>query len=136
MQQGSMNRQRRPRTSSGELLRGVTKIDFKNVEILERFLEDGGRIRSRRRTRTSAKVQRSITVAIKRARHIGLLPYTVSTERSAYGDRSRRTSDRRPMRSERPDDGMSMDRRGDDGDNDNDNDMLMLAGETGDDSDD
>ena len=28
--QGSMNRQRRPRTSSGELLRGVTKIDFKN----------------------------------------------------------------------------------------------------------
>lgn len=136
MQQGSMNRQRRPRTSSGELLRGVTKIDFKNVEILERFLEDGGRIRSRRRTRTSAKVQRSITVAIKRARHIGLLPYTVSTERSAYGDRSRRSSDRRPMRSERSDDGMPMDRRGDDGDNDNDDDMLTLAGEMGDDNDD
>lgn len=134
MQQGSMNRQRRPRTSSGELLRGVTKIDFKNVEILERFLEDGGRIRSRRRTRTSAKVQRSITVAIKRARHIGLLPYTVSTERSAFGDRSRRSTDRRPMRSERMDEGMPMERPAEaEGGMD---DMLALAGETDDDDED
>ena len=133
MQQGSMNRQRRPRTSSGELLRGVTKIDFKNVEILERFLEDGGRIRSRRRTRTSAKVQRAITVAIKRARHIGLLPYTVSTERGA-GDRGRRM-DRRPQRDDRMDDRMDdrgpRDRAGAE-DQDTVDDMLTLAGEAGD----
>lgn len=128
-----MNRQRRPRTSSGELLRGVTKIDFKNVEILERFLEDGGRIRSRRRTRTSAKVQRSITVAIKRARHIGLLPYTVSTERSAFGDRSRRSTDRRPMRSDRMDEGMPMERPAEAEGETGMDDMLTLAGETGDD---
>lgn len=132
MQQGSMNRQRRPRTTSGDLLRGVTTIDYKNVELLERFLEDGGRIRSRRRTRTSAKVQRSITLAIKRARHIGLLPFTLSTDRSGPADRGRR-SDRRPPRSDRPEEAMPADQPpaaaevADAAETD----MLTLAGETG-----
>lgn len=130
MQQGSMNRQRRPRTTSGDLLRGVTTIDYKNVELLERFLEDGGRIRSRRRTRTSAKVQRSITVAIKRARHIGLLPFTLNTDRGSMADRGRR-SDRRPPRSDRPDEPMPAEQPAAPAETAAIDDMLTLAGEAG-----
>jgi len=52
------------------------RIDYKNVDLLTRFTDTGGRIRSRRRTRTSARNQRLITRAIKQARHLALLPYT------------------------------------------------------------
>lgn len=51
-------------------------IDYKNVALLEPFAADGGKIRSRRRTKTCARQQRAITRAIKRARHVALLPYT------------------------------------------------------------
>jgi len=51
-------------------------IDYKNVATLSRFLDPRGRILSRRKTRVSAKVQRRIVTAIKRARHLALLPYT------------------------------------------------------------
>lgn len=51
-------------------------IDYKNVDLLLRFVDSGGRIRSRRRTRTNAKRQREITLAVKHARHLALLPYT------------------------------------------------------------
>ena len=53
-----------------------TDIDYKNVATLSRFLDPRGRILSRRKTRVSAKVQRQIVTAIKRARHLALLPYT------------------------------------------------------------
>jgi len=62
-------------------------VDYKNVSMLEPFVADGGKIRSRRRTKTCARQQRSLTRAIKRARHVALLPYTSDQYRQA---RSRR----------------------------------------------
>jgi len=51
-------------------------IDYKQVEILKRFVTPDGKIRPRRQTGTCAKHQRSLAGAIKRARHIALLPFT------------------------------------------------------------
>jgi small subunit ribosomal protein S18 len=52
-----------------------TSIDYKNVELLRRFITDEGKIRPRRQTGTCAKHQRELAVAVKRARHIALVPF-------------------------------------------------------------
>lgn len=57
------------------IIDGTTPIDFKNVEFLQRFLTDTRRIIPRRISGNSLKRQRELTRAIKRARHIALLPY-------------------------------------------------------------
>lgn len=59
----------------------VADVNYKNVTLLSRFLDSRGRILSRRKTRVTAKVQRRIVQAIKRARHIALLPYTADQTR-------------------------------------------------------
>ena len=51
-------------------------IDYKKVDLLKRFVTDDGKIRPRRQTGTCARHQRTLAGAIKRARHIALLPYT------------------------------------------------------------
>ena len=51
------------------------KIDYKNVELLRRYIDETGKIRPRRQTGTCAKHQRSVAKAIKNARHIALLPF-------------------------------------------------------------
>jgi len=51
-------------------------IHYKNIPLLTRFLDPRGRILARRKIRVSAKVQRRAAKAIKRARHLALLPYT------------------------------------------------------------
>ncbi|MFA5485716.1 MAG: 30S ribosomal protein S18 [Bacilli bacterium] len=56
----------------------ITEIDYKNVELLKRFITPNGKITSRRVTGTSAKYQRELAVAIKNARFMGLLPFYVS----------------------------------------------------------
>lgn len=56
----------------------TTPIDFKNVEFLRRFLTETGRIVPRRISGNSAQRQRELTMAIKRARHIALLPFAGS----------------------------------------------------------
>jgi len=71
-----MNRRRRGPMSGDGMPIDDSPIDYKNVELLQRFTDTGGRIRSRRRTRTTAKYQRQVTRAIKQARHLALLPYT------------------------------------------------------------
>ncbi len=53
-------------------------IDYKDTDILKKFLNPHGRILSRKRTGISAKYQRQLAVAVKRARFIGLLPYVAS----------------------------------------------------------
>jgi small subunit ribosomal protein S18 len=53
----------------------IKYIDYKDTEILKRFLNPHGRIISRKRTGITAKFQRQLAVAIKRARFMGLLPY-------------------------------------------------------------
>lgn len=51
-------------------------IDYKQAEVLRRFISDDGKIRPRRQTGVCAKHQRALAVAIKRARHIALLPFS------------------------------------------------------------
>lgn len=51
-------------------------IDFKEVETLRRYISEDGKIRPRRQTGACAKHQRALARAIKRARHLALLPYT------------------------------------------------------------
>lgn len=53
----------------------IKYIDYKDTEILKKFLNPHGRILSRKRTGISAKYQRQLGVAVKRARFMGLLPY-------------------------------------------------------------
>lgn len=53
----------------------ITYIDYKDVELLKRFVSVNGKIIPRRVTGTSAKYQRELAVAIKRARQMALLPY-------------------------------------------------------------
>lgn len=54
----------------------ITTIDYKDAELLKRFVSDRGKILPRRVTGTSAKYQRELTSAIKRARHMALLPFS------------------------------------------------------------
>jgi len=53
----------------------VAVIDYKDTEMLNRYVNEFGRIRPRRQTGTCAKHQRALAVAVKRARHIALLPF-------------------------------------------------------------
>ena len=53
------------------------KIDYKDVRLLSRFLSERGKIVPSRITAVSTKKQRELAQAIKRARHIGLLPFLV-----------------------------------------------------------
>ncbi len=55
----------------------VEDIDYKDVEKLRKYVSDKGKILPRRVTGCCAKHQRKVTVAVKRARTIALLPYTV-----------------------------------------------------------
>jgi len=50
-------------------------IDYKDPEFLKKFLNEQGRILPRRITGTSMKYQRKVATAVKRARHLALLPY-------------------------------------------------------------
>src|SRR5512139_1927267 len=57
------------------------KIDYKAPEQLRRFVSDRGKIRPRRQTGTCARHQRHLALAIKRARHLALLPFVGSQAR-------------------------------------------------------
>lgn len=52
-------------------------IDYRDVRLLQRFLTDRGKIVPSRISAVSAKKQRALAQAIKRARHLGLLPYLI-----------------------------------------------------------
>ncbi len=54
-------------------------VDYKNVDELRRMMTPNGKIYSRKRQGTSAREQRMVAQAIKRARYMGLLPYTSAT---------------------------------------------------------
>ena len=83
----------RPRGRSGGRRRRVCimcadhmkYVDYKNVSFLRRFVSDRARIETRRRTSACAKHQRAISNAIKRARHLALLPYTAEHIRVSQG---------------------------------------------------
>ena len=58
---------------------GTLYVDYKRSDDLRRLLTPNGKIQSRKRTGLSAKDQRMVSQAIKRARFIGLLPFTSAT---------------------------------------------------------
>ena len=66
---------RRRRQVCSFCLEHVDHIDYKEVSRLRRYLSDRGKILPRRMTGTCALHQRALTVALKRARHIALLPF-------------------------------------------------------------
>ena len=54
---------------------GITDIDYKDVKLLKRFVNDQGKIMPRCITGTSAKMHRKLVRAVKRSRSIALMPY-------------------------------------------------------------
>ena len=67
----------------------VETIDYKDPTMLRRYISDRGKIEPRRRTGTCAKHQRALAMAIKRARHLALLPFTPSHIHQASSTGSR-----------------------------------------------
>ena len=59
----------------------VKYIDYKDVKQLQRYVNEQGRIIPKRITGTSAKYQRELSTAIKRARHMAILPFVSDTVR-------------------------------------------------------
>ncbi|QQS36752.1 MAG: 30S ribosomal protein S18 [Ignavibacteriales bacterium] len=59
----------------------VKYIDYKDVKLLQRYTTEQGKIIPKRITGTSSKYQRELSIAIKRARHMALLPYVSDTIR-------------------------------------------------------
>lgn len=51
-------------------------IDYKKIDLLKRYVTDEGKIRPRRQTGACARHQRVVAAAVRKARHIALLPYT------------------------------------------------------------
>src|SRR5579859_4420603 len=72
----------------------VTWVDYKDINLLKRFMSDRGKIRSRRVSGNCAQHQRDVQVAIKTAREVALLPYaqrTVSERGPGRGPRGPRS---------------------------------------------
>jgi small subunit ribosomal protein S18 len=59
----------------------VKMIDYKQADVLRRYLTDHGKIKPRRKVGTCARHQRMLAVAIKRARHVALLPFVTESMR-------------------------------------------------------
>jgi small subunit ribosomal protein S18 len=55
---------------------GITEIDYKDLNLLKSYVSESGKIVPSRITGTSAKYQRQLAQAIKRARYLALIPYT------------------------------------------------------------
>jgi small subunit ribosomal protein S18 len=59
----------------------IDDVDYKDIARLRRHISERGKIEPRRKIGTCARHQRSVTVAIKRARHVALLPFVVGGTR-------------------------------------------------------
>jgi small subunit ribosomal protein S18 len=55
---------------------GIKEVDYKDVDLLKDFINENGKIIPARITGTKARYQRQLTIAVKRARFLALLPYT------------------------------------------------------------
>lgn len=65
----------------------VDVVDYKNVDMLRRYITDGAKMEARRKVGTCARHQRVVAQAIKRAREIALLPYTPAHIRTSGSSR-------------------------------------------------
>lgn len=59
-------------------IESIGEVDYKDIARIRRHISERGKIEPRRKLGTCAKHQRSLTIAIKRARHVALLPFTTS----------------------------------------------------------
>lgn len=59
---------------------GIDYIDYKDIRLLQRFITPQGKILPRRVTRLSSTQQKALTRAIKRARHLAMVPYVTDQE--------------------------------------------------------
>lgn len=73
--QGGRRYRRRPRVCQFCADR-VNSLNYRQIDIVKRYVSDAGKIRSRRETGNCAKHQRMVARAVKRARHMALVPYT------------------------------------------------------------
>ncbi len=71
-----MNRYNRRRRYCKFTAEGIEEIDYKDVGLLRQFVSETGKIIPARTTGTSARYQRQLALAVKRARFLALLPYT------------------------------------------------------------
>ena len=76
----------------------VEYIDWKDVNLLRRFVSDRAKIRARRVTGNDAQQQRAIALAVKNAREMALLPYTSRVTTQRGGRRRDGDDERRPRR--------------------------------------
>jgi small subunit ribosomal protein S18 len=72
-------------------------VDYKDVNLLRRFISDRGKIRARRVSGNCAQHQREVAVAIKTARELALLPYATRTLTERTGPRGPRSMESAPM---------------------------------------
>ena len=89
-------RSRRRKKVSFLTINKIYSLDYKDINLLRRFVNEQGKIISSRQTGASAKEQRMIATAIRRAREMALMPF-VSLD-SSIGDRGFQRGDRRPYR--------------------------------------
>lgn len=61
--------------------REIEYVDYKDIDLLKRYLNEQGKLLPRRITNVSAKFQRQLTRAVKRARHLALLPFVADNVR-------------------------------------------------------
>jgi len=92
---------RRPQKKKVSILNSesITYVDYKDVDLLRRFMSERAKIRARRVTGNSAQQQRQVARAIRVAREMALLPYAVrqvTTRRSGRRDRDARPEQARP----------------------------------------
>ena len=71
----------KPQIEEQELvdIKGIDYIDYKDIDLLKRFLNEQGKLLPRRVTGVSANIQRQVTRAVKRARHLALLAFVADT---------------------------------------------------------
>ncbi len=99
------NARRSKKKTSILTIEKVEYVDYKDVNLLRRFMSDRAKIRARRVTGNDAQQQREVARAIKNAREMALLPYTnrITTQRGGKSDRGGRDRDDRPSRRDRED---------------------------------
>src|SRR5438445_13241271 len=94
------NDRRRPKKKKGSILNTeqVEWIDYKDVNLLRRFMSERAKIRARRVTGNSTQQQRQVARAIRVAREMALLPYSVRQVTQRKGGRRDRDRDDRELR--------------------------------------
>jgi len=81
MEGGLRQRRNEPPRRRRNPVKGIEYIDYTNTKLLQRFINDQGKILPKRITGVTAKQQRAITRAVKYARHLALLPFVTDDPR-------------------------------------------------------